>query len=58
MEWQLFIGCFAIALASFMAGFRVAIMLSRKAVKDAQFKSKLRKIKYDDEIQYSRTSWF
>lgn len=58
MEQQLFIGCFAIALASFMAGFRVAIILSRKAVEDAQFKAKLRKVKYDDEIQYSRTSWF
>ena len=58
MKWQLFIGCFAIALASFIAGFKVAIMLANQAIKDANFKAKLRRIKYDDEIQYSRTSWF
>ena len=58
MKWQLFVGCFAISLASFMAGFKVAIMLANQAIKDAQFKAKLRRIKHDDEIQYSRTSWF
>ena len=58
MKWQLFIGCFAIAMASFMAGFKVAIMLLKKAIKDVNVKARLRKVKYDDEIQYSRTSWF
>ena len=57
MGWQLFVGCFAIAMASFMAGFKVAIMLSKKAVKHANFSAKLRKIKYQNEIQYNDHLW-
>lgn len=56
MKWQLIIGCSAIAVTSFIAGFRFSIWTLKKVLEDDLAKIRMtRRLKYiaeDDEHLY------
>jgi len=58
MKWQLFVGCFAIAMASFGLGFKVALYLVRVGLKDEVAKAKLKRRKSEEIEQYNKQSWY
>ena len=56
MKWQLIIGCSAIAVSSFIAGFKFSVWTLKIVIEDEASKSRrsrrLRQIAEDDESYY------